>query len=318
MISIIVPVYNVEKYICRCIDSILAQTYKDFELILVDDGSTDSSGKICDDYKERDKRIKVIHKENGGLSSARNVGIDVAEGDYIGFIDSDDYIRKDMYEILYKCIQKNNCDISICNYLFIDEDGNGVTHMNNDLPIKDEIISGYEAIEKMCSYKGFYYITAWNKLYNKHIISSNKFPIGRVHEDVFNSYKILFNSNKVGCVYEPLYYYTINSNGITHKAFNIKRLDILYAYIERIKFSKINNLDLLKITTEKLFWDEMIKYYFMLDNKSSEVKNIYKDLRKKSIYLIPNLIYNHDYNWKNKVAILLFLFNPNIYTRILK
>ena len=115
-ISIIVPVYNVERYLGKCINSILNQTFADFELILVDDGSTDRSGYICDDYKKKDNRIKVIHKENGGLSSARNAGLDIAKEKYIGFVDSDDFINKNMYEFLYKDIKVNNSDIAICDY----------------------------------------------------------------------------------------------------------------------------------------------------------------------------------------------------------
>ena len=114
-ISIIVPVYKVEKYIHKCIDSILNQTFKDFELILVDDGSPDNCGKICDEYAKKDSRVIVIHKENGGLSSARNSGLDIARGDYIGFVDSDDYIENDMYELLYNLCEENNCDISSCS-----------------------------------------------------------------------------------------------------------------------------------------------------------------------------------------------------------
>ncbi len=113
-ISIIVPVYKVEKYLKKCVDSILAQTFSDFELILVDDGSPDNSGRICDDYAKKDARVRVVHKQNGGLSSARNAGIEVAKGKYLGFVDSDDYIAEDMYELLYKAIIKEEADLSIC------------------------------------------------------------------------------------------------------------------------------------------------------------------------------------------------------------
>ncbi|HDT8053597.1 TPA: glycosyltransferase, partial [Enterococcus faecalis] len=113
-ISIIVPVYNVEKYLEKCVRSILAQTFTDFELILVDDGSPDSSGAMCDQFAEQDQRVKVIHKENGGLSDARNAGIEIATGEYLGFVDSDDYIADDMYELLYTNIVKEDADLSIC------------------------------------------------------------------------------------------------------------------------------------------------------------------------------------------------------------
>ena len=121
LISIIIPVYNVEQYLSRCIDSVINQTYKNLEIILIDDGSTDDSGEICDEYALKDNRIKVMHKQNGGVSSARNEGLDISKGNYIGFIDSDDFIEKDMYEFLYDLLTKNNCDISCCNkFIFKD------------------------------------------------------------------------------------------------------------------------------------------------------------------------------------------------------
>lgn len=116
LISIIVPVYNVEKYLKECIDSVISQTYKNLEIILVDDGSTDKSGEICDEYSKKDSRIKVIHKENGGLSDARNVALDIAKGEYIGFVDSDDYVEKDMFETLYKLAEEHNTEISSISF----------------------------------------------------------------------------------------------------------------------------------------------------------------------------------------------------------
>ena len=135
-ISVIVPVYNVEKYLRKCIESILNQTFREFELILVDDGSTDSSGKICDEYALKDSRIKVIHKENGGASSARNAGLDVAKGEYIGFVDSDDWIEMDMYGELYRLIKENNTDISVCGINNIKD----IKYKNENLKEKIQII----------------------------------------------------------------------------------------------------------------------------------------------------------------------------------
>lgn len=149
-ISIIVPVYNVEKYLNRCLDSILNQTFTDFELILVDDGSTDNSGIICDEYKTKDNRIKVIHKENGGLSSARNAGLDIARGRYIGFVDSDDFISKDMYQILYNEAEKNKADMIMCEFKKVDKNYEAI---NNNLYKKSDIklLKKDEILEDMYS-----------------------------------------------------------------------------------------------------------------------------------------------------------------------
>lgn len=148
LISVIVPVYKVERYLCRCVDSIIAQTYTNLQIILVDDGSPDGSGAICDDYAAKDPRITVIHKENGGLSDARNAGLGAARGSYIGFVDSDDYISVDMYEKLYKAIVACNADMSVCNFRYVDENGNNMEERNNALPVKDEVIDGMTALRE--------------------------------------------------------------------------------------------------------------------------------------------------------------------------
>ena len=162
LISIIVPVYNVESYLKKCLESIINQTYKNIEIILIDDGSTDSSGKICDDYANKDKRIKVIHKQNGGVSDARNTALDICRGDYIGFIDSDDYIELDMYETLLKFLLNNNLDVAMCS---------SYTVKNKQLirckNFKPYILTGKEAIINdllINKYKGSP-IVVWNKFY---------------------------------------------------------------------------------------------------------------------------------------------------------
>ena len=178
LISVIVPVYKVERYLCRCVDSIIAQTYTNLQIILVDDGSPDGSGAICDDYAAKDSRITVIHKKNGGLSDARNAGLVAACGSYIGFVDSDDYIAVDMYEKLYKAIVACNADMSVCNFRYVDENGNNIEERNNALPVKDEVIDGITALTRTLDDKGWYYVTAWNRLYSRKLLQSIYFPDG--------------------------------------------------------------------------------------------------------------------------------------------
>ena len=150
MISVIVPVYNVEKYLRQCLDSVLAQTYRELEIILVDDGSTDGSGAICDEYATRDSRIKVVHQQNGGLSSARNAGLDLATGEYVAFVDSDDYIHETMLELLYQALVENNADTVICNFERVDEKGD-VISVRSLQPLANGVVSMEEALENLAT-----------------------------------------------------------------------------------------------------------------------------------------------------------------------
>ena len=178
LISVIVPIYKVEKYLHKCIDSILAQTYTNLEIILVDDGSPDNCGKICDEYAAKDSRIKVIHQPNGGLSAARNAGLDIATGDYIGFVDSDDYIAPDMYEKLYNALVKNDADMAICDYQRF---GNELPY--DEMSLTTEVITGLQAMEKQNTVINCSFVVAWSKLYKSFIFSNVRFPVGKINED---------------------------------------------------------------------------------------------------------------------------------------
>ena len=191
-ISIIVPAYNVEKYIRRCIDSILEQTYENFELLLVDDGSTDSTFDILNEYKKKDSRVRVFHKKNGGQGSARNVALNNITGDYIGFVDSDDYIKKDMYQVLLENIIKYDCDIAICGVI------------NDHIFKKKEFkyYSGIEVFENENIIKAYYktpYIgnMIWNKLYKAQLWNKIRFPEIRSREDIAILYKVYFSCKKI-------------------------------------------------------------------------------------------------------------------------
>ena len=234
-ISIIVPVYNVEKYFKNCIESILSQTFKDFELILVNDGSTDSSGNICDEYAKRDNRIKVIHQENKGQASARNKGLDIARGKYIGFVDSDDTIHPRMYEILYDLIIKSNSDISFCSYKYTFSTGK---EDNININIREiNQISNIQAISSLFDKDiGVELVVPWNKLYNKELFKNIRFETGRLHEDEFMAHRILYNCKKITYVDNELYYY-LQREGSTMSQISYKRkVDKLLAKSDRMRF----------------------------------------------------------------------------------
>lgn len=231
-VSIIVPVYQVEKYIRQCIDSILAQTFTDFELILVDDGSKDRSGQICDEYVRMDNRVRVIHKENGGLSDARNRGMDQAVGSYFLFVDSDDYIAPTMVECLHKKIVKEKADIAVCNYLYFFENGREKNFSTN---VKPEILSGTEIFYNRKNERNYgIWTVAWNKIYKTETIGNVRFRLGKYHEDEFWANDIYQMNIKVVTVSECLYYYRQRDNGIMGKKSAAKDFDIIEALQERI------------------------------------------------------------------------------------
>lgn len=223
-ISIIVPVYNVEEYIHRCIDSILAQTFKEFELILVDDGSPDQSGKICDEYARNDNRIRVIHKKNGGLSDARNAGIAVAQGDYFGFVDSDDYIESDMYEELLEACIVHNSKIAMC--------GRYNVYENEIQPFFSfegfKVWNSREAIEKLLTWDNID-SSACDKLFSRNLFEELRFPVGKYNEDIYIMTQIIHQAGKIVHIGDAKYYYFHRLDSITTENFSEKKLDLLEA-----------------------------------------------------------------------------------------
>ena len=223
-ISIIVPVYNVEEYIHRCIDSILAQTFTDFELILVNDGSPDQCGKICDEYAENDSRIKVIHKKNGGLSDARNAGLEIAQGEYIGFVDSDDFIESDMYEKLYNACIDNDVCLSMCaRYdVYQNKKTSLFTLDAEELWTSDLAIGKFLMWDTIDS-------SACDKLIKRSLFNNIRFPIGRYNEDIYIIPRIIHHSGKIVHIGEPKYNYFHRLDSITTETYSDKKLDLLEA-----------------------------------------------------------------------------------------
>lgn len=211
LISIIVPIYNAEKYLPRCIQSILNQTYKNIEVILVDDGSHDKCSEICDEFAKNDKRVKVIHKRNGGISSARNAGLDIAEGKYIGFVDNDDYIEPHMYEKLLKVLIKSNTDFAMCDYFNVDESGN-ILNLPGVQYNKNEVIT-FEKIQSKSGYNN-YNILVWNKLFKSYMFEKVRFPDGKLSEDYFIAPKLYHERTSV-CIKDKLYYFTFRQNSVS-------------------------------------------------------------------------------------------------------
>lgn len=241
IVSVIVPVYKVEKYLHQCIDSIREQTYSRLEIILVDDGSPDNCGSICDKYSAEDSRIIVIHKENGGLSSARNAGLDIAAGKYVAFVDADDIVHPRYIEVLAALCERYNCDIAQCDFL-------AVTERSLRLPANPQqfllFYDGKQALSKLCTSKdAVKYSVAWNKIYRKELFDEIRYPYGRIHEDEFTTYLIFWKASRVVVTNQYLYYYLQRTTSIMGQKFSVKRLDALTAFKERLIFLEKNGLE---------------------------------------------------------------------------
>ena len=264
-ISIIVPVYNVENYLKNCIDSILTQTFKDFELILVNDGSTDNSLSICESYKAIDNRIKIVNKKNGGLSSARNAGLDIAAGEYIGFVDSDDYIHPQMYEILYNEIIKNKADISMCDFEKVYEFDKKLLESSFILCDEIDILNNKEALYELGGKNGVTYVVAWNKLYKRELFKDVKFKEGIIHEDEYIIHRLLYQVNKLVYIKEKLHFYLQREGSIMDKKLSIDASDYLLACADRIIFFDEKNLIDLKVRWEDFYLWKFFRDYPTLD-----------------------------------------------------
>lgn len=312
-ISIIVPVYNVEKYLDRCIQSILNQTFKDFELILVDDGSTDNSGFICEKYKEMDNRIVVIHKENGGLSSARNTGLDIAIGKYIGFVDSDDYINENMYEILYNEAIKNNSDVVVSDFEKVCENKEHINYKLDKYEIEN--YNNIEALNQLFESKNVIFIVAWNKLYKRQIFNNLRYEEGKIYEDEFIIHKILYESKITTFIDLKLYYYVQRENSITQSKFSVKNLMAIEAMEDRIQFfKKMKKIDLMQ-KSEVLYIGVFFRSYNKVKENLSEYKKEFKKYKKYFNRNIFNFLENPLFGYKAKIIFLIFSVSPYIYDK---
>ena len=234
LVSVIVPVYNVESYVAKCIESIVNQTFKDLDIILIDDGSTDSSGSICDRFAEKDKRIRVIHKVNGGVSSARNAGLDIAAGEYIVFVDGDDYINSRMVETLCSVAVENNSDLVMCNYIHVNERGEkvGISELRITEP---QTVSSDWMLERISRGWTFGAII-WNKMYKSALFKGLRYPSLNNGEDEFISHHVMARAEKAVIIPDVLYYYTLRQGSLTKSAFNLSSVNSLYALIDRVDF----------------------------------------------------------------------------------
>lgn len=303
LVSIIIPIYKVETYLDRCVQSVVNQTYKNLEIILVDDGSPDNCPALCDEWAKKDSRIKVIHKKNGGLSDARNHGLDAANGKYISFIDSDDYVAEHMVEKLYNTIKADKSDMAITNYLCFDDEGSEFSY-ENKLPIPDDIIDKNEAFKKLFGDYHWHYVIACCKLYKSFLFDNFRFPYGKLHEDLHTTHLVFDKCKLISLVHEPLYFYYQNSNSITH-SYSIKRLDAVDAYISRFDFFYQKQNYYCAMMNVKFMQEKLLTAQLSLDLKEKTVKEKIHYYRKMYKKLLGKVIFKK-INGVDKLELLAF------------
>lgn len=231
LISVIVPVYNVGGFLDRCVESIIAQTYSRIEILLVDDGSTDGSSVKCDSWADKDDRISVIHKVNGGLSDARNAGLDVCLGEYIAFVDSDDYVDPRFIEGMFDALSRHSSTLSVCDVVREDESGNALRKSRKARP-RERVMSGRQCLG--LTYVDPNAVTAWSKLYHRSLWEGLRFPKGRLHEDEFVFHEIMYQCDRVVVMADELYHYVQHQGSIMHARYNVRYLDRIDAWLQRL------------------------------------------------------------------------------------
>lgn len=305
-ISVIIPVYNVEKYLKRCLDSVISQTYKNLEIILIDDGSTDDSAVICDEYAEKDNRILLIHKSNGGLSDARNSGLKIFTGDYIIFVDSDDWIEKDFCEYIAK--NMFDSDMLLFNYYVATK---------GKKKLKKIFLRNYNVSKEKCLLdlaKSQVESYVWNKVYKRQLFKDIIFPKNRNYEDQAIMHALIYQSNKIKYVNRAFYNYFQNNNSITHTV-NLKNYkDYLYVNILRQKFYKKYYPYMVDYHKNTIY--SAIAKICLLYSHQEKYMIRYNFLRKVMIINLKNNIFNKKISIKTKFKMFLCIFKYDFYHKL--
>lgn len=275
-ISVIVPVYNVDHYLEPCVSSIVNQLYTNLEIILVDDGSTDRSSLICDSWMKIDSRIQVIHKNNGGLSEARNVGLSIASGDLIGFVDGDDWISPNMFSLLYENMIETGSDIASCGIELVWE---GIAETYRLTKEGCCVLNKRAAMEAIIS-ESWLKQPVWNKLYKAETLKNVKFVLGKTHEDVFWSYQVINNADKVSVIDTPCYHYVQRRGSIMNRSYSLKNLDALDAKVERTNFIEKYYPELFQLSRNDLWFSCIYSGQRLLANgNASDRENGFKKIK---------------------------------------
>jgi glycosyltransferase involved in cell wall biosynthesis len=313
-VSIIVPVYNVERYLRRCVDSILAQKFRDYELILVNDGSTDDGGKLCDEYAEQHFNVRVIHKSNGGLSSARNAGLEIADSEYIAFVDSDDYIHPEMIGTLHELARANSSDVAMCHYVRTSEDL--ISHEFGSAATEVSHFTNIQAINELLRVdedhqngkrNGLHWVLAWNKLYKRQLFDGLRYKDGVLFEDIHIIHRLLYKCSKITYIPKPLYYYYQRPESIVNSSFTMRKADKVYALEDRAIFLRSAGETQLYRRALKTYLDVFYWYYYRAvrecGHEKEQIAKLKRSLRKWLLQLLANPLIS----WKQRLFLLLFV-----------
>ena len=309
-ISVIVPVYRVEKYLPACIDSILNQTFTDFELILVDDGSPDRCPEICDETAKRDARVRVIHQANAGLSAARNAGIEAAHGAWLSFVDSDDYIAPQFYEKLYQTAQRTDADCVMCSVQNVDESGKPIDSAL--MRMADEVKTGREVLRKIGRDDVTPYLTAWNKLYRRKLFNTLRYPAGRQNEDVFVFAELFCQVQRAACVAEPLYFYRKRIGSIMNSVVTLRNLDEMWAYVNCFEHLQQDDEESTLKETEKRVFAKLTGVYYRVTEEDRH-SNKMKQAKKAQWNIAMRLMKQGQLDLRSLARTLLFQALPGVY-----
>ncbi len=310
-VSIIVPIYKVEAFLPRCIESLMGQTYQNIEIILVDDGSPDGCGAICDAYAARDERIKVVHKENGGLSDARNAGMEAAAGEFYMFIDSDDYVAENMVEAVLVRQAETDADMVVFNHDCVDEGGTVTGELSRVPDIRDAMTPA-EGVRRLYNTDTWYFVMAWNKLYRRCLFDEIRFPKGKLHEDEFTTYKLMFACKKIAYTPAVLYHYTIRAGSIMNTSYSGRNLDKIEAYLERTTFFKERGEPALAALAAVRTVTFLHEAWCRLDRRVPEDRERYRALRAQAKALKKTIPAQH-FGKKDKMKLFLFYFHERAY-----
>lgn len=313
LISVIIPIYNAELYLKTCIDAVLGQSYTNFEVLLINDGSTDNSADICDEYLKRDNRIKVVHKQNEGSASARNVGLELAQGEYIVFIDADDYIESEYLQILVNKASEENADIVQCDYLSVKNIADIQCIEKKNVAYATEVFSNIDFLECFCDKRTYLPIAVlWNKIYRRELFDSLRFPVGRGIDDEYLICQIIYRANKILWIHEVLYYYILSENSQMRSKPSLKRIDGIDAiesqmcFFEEIGQPKLYNM------IQYRYYATVIANYYFVERFFPEEKKILAELKKKKkkFYTVLRI---KEVNAVDKVLLLIRNYLPRIF-----
>lgn len=308
LISVIIPVYNVEDYLPRCVDSVLAQTYTNLEIFLVDDGSPDNCGKICDEYAARDQRIKVIHKKNGGLSDARNAALDVCSGEYISFVDSDDYVSEDFIESLYHAIKSHHTRLAICGIMKFDEQGHIVADYTPSR--QEETASGTKMMETV------WRPSACNKLYDRSLFHGLRYPFGKLYEDLFIYHEILAQLDRVVLTGKNSYFYFTRQNSIINKKYDIRNTDLVEGLDLRIKGLRKMQYDDLADRQLSFLFNATVEAFCRIPDPDDKTKARLREVKSFCDRHFPEMMNYKRFTPAQKAKILLFRYFPSVYIKV--